>query len=67
MGRELPLAVPGEVGAVLVVVVDHMRGQGGFSLEAWEWGQEDHVGGEDEDMGGSSGWAASRGPGPLTG
>ena len=48
------------------VVVDHVGGKGGFFLEAWEWGQEDHVGGEDEDMGGSSWWAASRGPGPLT-
>ena len=70
LGEELPLAVPGEVGVVLVVVevvvvVDHVGGRGVFSLEAWEtWEDDEAV--EDEDIGGSSGWAASRGPGPLT-
>ena len=71
LGEELPLAVPGEVGVVLVVVVgvevvDHVGGRGGVSLETWEdW--EDNEAMEDEDIGGSSGWAASRGPGPLIG
>ena len=68
---ELPLAAPGEVVVVLVVVVvevlvDHVGGRGGVFLEAWEtWEDDEAV--EDEDIGGSSGWAASRGPGPLIG
>ena len=73
MGRVLegglPLAAPGEVVVVLVVVVvgvvvDHVGGRGGFSLETWEaW--EDNEAVEYGDIGGSSGWAVSRGLGRL--
>ena len=65
LGGEIPLAVPGVVGAVLVVVVAVAVGVagGGVSLEAWEWVQEDYVAREDEGKGRNSGWAASRGPG----
>ena len=39
--RELPLAVPGEVlvmvrWVMVGVVVDHVGGRGGFSLETWD-------------------------------
>ena len=67
--RELPLAVPGEVRVmvrwVMVgVVVDHVGGRGGFSLETWDaW--EDYEAGEFGDIGGSSGWEVSRGLGRL--
>ena len=64
---ELPLAAPGEVGVVLMVVVvgvvvDHVGGRGGFSLETWEaWEDCEAVG--FVDIGGNVGWVVSRGPG----
>ena len=70
MGRVLegglPLAVPGEVVVVLVVavvgvLVDFVGGRGGLSLETWE----DNEAVEYVDIGGSSGWAVSRGLGRL--
>ena len=59
---ELPLAAPGEVVVVLVVVVvevlvDHVGGR--FSLETWE----DNEAVEVESFGGRNGWVVSRGPG----
>ena len=66
---ELPLAAPGEVRVMVMwvmvgVVVDHVGGRGGFSLETWDaW--EDHEAGEFGDIGGSSGWEVSRGLGRL--
>ena len=68
MGRVLegglPLAVPGEVVVVLVVVVvevlvDHVGGRGGVSLETWE----DNEAVEVEGFGGRNGWVVSRDPG----
>ena len=66
---ELPLAAPGEVRVMVMlvmvgVVVDHVGGRGGFSLETWDaWEDNEAVG--NGDIGGNSGWAVSRGLGRL--
>ena len=66
---ELPLAAPGEVRVMVMlvmvgVVVDHVGGRGGFSLETWDaWEDNEAVG--NGDIGGSSGWVVSRGLGRL--
>ena len=66
---ELPLAAPGEVRVKVMlvmvgVVVDHVGGRGGVSLETWDaWEDNEAVG--NGDIGGNSGWVASRGLGRL--
>ena len=50
------------VVVVVEVLVDHVGGRGGYSLETWK----DNEAVEVDDFGGSIGWEVSRGPGPLT-